>query len=182
KQFLIFFSDGRPNAFRDVFQYRGVRYDAVVHVNSGNCDPGDDSRPSIWLYSTALEDTPLPGGVRATPTGDGVFPGSRCGATSVNTRWYVFDQWPVPGYAADACNIPDAPLSPWMCATAADLAVDHAKRLKDEGVTVFTIGLGQNIHQDFLTDLASSPEQVYIAPSSSELPAIFQKVAQGLKL
>ncbi|HEY7728548.1 MAG TPA: vWA domain-containing protein, partial [Candidatus Eisenbacteria bacterium] len=43
QQFVLFFSDGRPNTFRGTFQRRGVTYDAVVHVN-GNCDPGDFNR------------------------------------------------------------------------------------------------------------------------------------------
>jgi Flp pilus assembly protein TadG len=179
KQFLVFFSDGRPNVFRGLFRNKGVVYDALVRVDGGNCDPGDNSRVATYLMSpvTGADITTL----KSAPTGDGVLP-SRCGANTVTTRWFVLDRTPVPGYAPDACGIPQGALHNHLCEVAAGLAVDHAQVMKDAGVTVLTIGLGDNIHTDFLGALASGPDMVYMAPSSADLLTIFQKVAQDIKL
>jgi Flp pilus assembly protein TadG len=179
QQFLVFFSDGRPNVFRDVFRNRNAIVDALVRVGGGNCDPGDNNQVYQYLMSPVTGNDMTT--VVARPTGDGLLP-SRCGANVVTTRWFVLDQDPVPGYQPDACNIPQATLHNHLCSLAADLATANAQKLKDQGVTVFSIGLGAKINTDFLESLASSPEQVYMAPTSAELQAIFQKVAQDIKL
>jgi Flp pilus assembly protein TadG len=178
KQFLVFFSDGRPNVFRGAFRNKGAIVDALVRVGGGNCDPGDNNQVYGQLLSpTTGNDIATP----ARPTGDGVLP-SACGANKVTTRWYVLDTEPVPGYSPTACTIPEPTLHNHLCTLAADLAVGYANKMKDDGVTVFTIGLGENIHTDFLTDLASSPDMVYMAPTSADLQGIFQKVARDIKL
>jgi len=177
KQFLVFFSDGRPNVFRGAFRRAGVVYDALVSVNSGNCDLGDNGGVYGTLYSPTTGNTI---GVASLRTGDGLTP-SACGAGG-STRWYALDQDPVPGYAPTACGIPVSPLHNQLCDIAAGLAVDHAQVLKDAGVTVFAIGLGDKINTSFLEAIASGPDQVYVAPTSAELQAIFQKVARDIKL
>jgi von Willebrand factor type A domain-containing protein len=178
KQFLVFFSDGRPNVFRGWFRNRGSIYDALVRVEGGNCDPGDNSAVHAYLESSV---TGQDLAVRSWDTGDGVLP-SKCGANKVTTRWLVLNGNPVPGYAPDACGIPQLPLHNHLCTVAADLAILHAQELKDAGVTVLSIGLGEKINSSFLEALASGPDQVYMAPTSADLQTIFQKVAQDIKL
>jgi Flp pilus assembly protein TadG len=178
KQFLVFFSDGRPNVFRGWFRNRGSIYDALVRVGAGNCDPGDNSQVAIRLMNSV---TGQDLNIDSRPTGDGVLP-SKCGANKVTTRWLILNQRPVPGYAPDACGIPEGTLHNHLCTVAADLAILHAQELKDAGITVLTIGLGQKINGDFLEALASGPDQVYRAYTSADLPTIFQKVAQDIKL
>lgn len=178
KQFLVFFSDGRPNVFRNVFRNKGANYDALVRVGGGNCDPGDNNQVYDRLMS------PVTGNdltIISRPTGDGVLP-SRCGASTNTTRWYLFDTDPVPGYSAMSCNIPQATLHNYLCDMAENLAVDRAQALKDQGVTVFSIGLGALINDSFMENIASSPEQYYKAPTPADLQAIFQKVAREIKL
>jgi Mg-chelatase subunit ChlD len=180
KQFAIFFSDGRPNSFRGLFTYRGATYDAVVVGNgdcvNGNCDPSD----RLWRHD--IEAT-LPVAINPRRTGDGLRFGSRCG-NDFSVRWQIFDQYPVPGYGATTCNIPVADLGEYLCAMSADFAVQHAEQLKDRGITVFAIGLGDEsfINRGFLERIASTPEQVYIAPSSDDLVTLFQRVAKDIKL
>lgn len=179
QQFLVFFSDGRPNTFRWTFQRDGRSYDAVVHVNT-NCDPGDNHRVINQLFEPfGRNERAL--GVNALPTGDGLAAGaSRCGGAS--TKWDVFEVMPVPGYGAVDCGIAAAELGEYVCAMAEGMAVDHARELKDKGVIVFAIGLGERINRDFLDRIATGPEQVYMAPTSEDLTTIFQKVAQNIKL
>jgi Mg-chelatase subunit ChlD len=178
QQFVVFFSDGRPNTFRGLFKNRGTTYDAVAYCEL-NCDPGDqnDVHPYLWRPDREQQ-LPVP----ALPTGDGEGPPSRCGAAAVTTRWYILDAYPVPGYGPQDCRIPVTPLGNHVCDLASFLAVQHAQELKDAGVTVFAIGLGTRINTDFLGKLATGPELVYIAPTSDQLQAIFQRVAQDIKL
>lgn len=175
QQFLIFFSDGRPNSFRWTFKNRGTTYDAVVFVD-GNCDPGDRNTTNQSLWRPDREQQL---GIAARPTGDGVYPGSKCGVST--TRWNIFDTRPVPGYAADACKLPDPALGNHVCGLAASLALEHAQELKDRRITIYTIGLGTT-HRQFLEQLASNPGLYYYAPASDQLQRIFQKVAQEIKL
>jgi VWA domain-containing protein/putative Flp pilus-assembly TadE/G-like protein len=175
QQFAVFFSDGRPNTFRGTFKKGAVTYDATAFVN-GNCDPGDVNVTNATLYRTDVEQ-PMP--VIARPTGPGVFP-SPC--LIPTTKWNIFNTQPVPGYAPNACNIPDPALGNYVCGLAAAMAVQKSQELKNSGIIVFSIGLGERINSDFLRALATGPEQVYIAPTSDQLASIFQKVAQDIKL
>lgn len=179
KQFLIFFSDGRPNVIRGLFRRGGVTFDALVSVNTGNCDPGDNGGVYANLYSPVTGNRFLPD-VPSMRTGDGLAP-SACGPGG-STRWFALDNDPVPGYLPTACNIPVGPLHNHLCNIAMDFAVDHAQAMKNEGVTVLTIGLGPRVNDPFMEAIASSPEQYYEAPTSGDLQAIFQKIAQDIKL
>lgn len=179
-QFVIFFSDGRPNSFRGQFRYKSVTYDAIARGND-NCDPGDPPGITDALFQ------PTNGSQIANsslvPTGDGLNSGSACGNT-ISTRWYLFDWDPVPGYGPAACNIPNGRIAQHICDTAQEQAIAHAGELKDDGVTVFVIALGEEdkIGIDFLNAIATSPEHVYRAPTSDQLEALFQKVAKQIKL
>ena len=149
-----------------------------MHVN-GNCDPGVTYQVVDNLYRPDVaSEQPL--GVRALPTGDGLATGSRCGRTT--TRWNIFDTDPVPGHGPVDCSIPSTPLADHVCTLAEDMAVQHARELKDAGVTIYAIGLGERINSDFLEMVASSRDQVYVAPTSADLKAIFLRVAQEIKL
>ena len=61
------------------------------------------------------------------------------------------------------------------------MAIDHASALKARFVKIYAIGLG-NADSAFLSTVASGPDYVEIAPSSSELEAIFRKIAKDIKL
>lgn len=176
QQFVIFFSDGRPNSFRGTFKNQGRTYEAVAHVME-NCDPGDDNRTAAQLRSPDQEGRDIGD---ALPTGDGLSVGSTCGKPT--TRWMIFDSRPVPGTTSVACDLQDPALGDHVCTLASSLALQHAQELKDGKVTVFTIGLGERINRTLLEQIASSPDLYYNAPTSSQLQGIFQKVAQDIKL
>lgn len=183
QQFLIFFSDGQPTAFRGQFQYRGTDYDAVavgaITGGTGDCDPS--TYPTGELYNpvsgNAITNT------ATYPTGDGTTNRIRCttnGALTYTTRWYVFDALPVPGYAATANCIPVRALGSQFCYIANQLALNHATDLKNKNVVIYTIGLG-NVDAAFMGAIAS-PNLYYHAPTAADLEAIFQQVAQEIKL
>ena len=187
QQYLIFFSDGNPTAFRGRFRYNGVdNIDAVVCGTGQTCDTVyqrlGNPNSETWLRLNGAYINP-------EHTGDGRPPIiSACG-TSLNnpstTRWYVFSQYPVRGYInPQYCHIPHGSgqiLPRYICSTARQMAVEHAQELKDKDIKIYTIGLG-DIDQDFLGQIASGPSFEYYTPDSNELQAIFNTIAKEIKL
>ena len=50
--------------------------------------------------------------------------------------------------------------------------------LKAKGIFIFSVGLG-NIDQEFLLNISSGEDYVYHTPDSSELQALFHKIASN---
>jgi hypothetical protein len=101
-----------------------------------------------------------------------------------NTKWHVFSDYPVPGYSAEYCGIPRSALPySWFSNTATQKAIKHAQELKDKGIRIYTIGLG-GVDETFLQQIASEPvsEYYYYTPTSDQLEAIFNTIAQQIKL
>lgn len=184
QQYLVFFTDGNPNAFRHEFTRNGIDYDGVVYCSGSNgscsgsvgdslCSP--DTPDTSWCSSI---------GVESRPTGDGLpFPGpTACGQRT--TRWWVFEDYPIGSYIEPYCNIPhNSELRPYVCATARQMAMDFAQELKDKHIKIYVIGLG-NIREDYLRSIASDPDDefYYVTPDSSELESIFNTIAKLIKL
>ncbi len=51
---------------------------------------------------------------------------------------------------------------------------------KKEEISLFTIGLGDKVNQEFLRQLSSSPEYFYSAPSREDVDTIYKKIAVSL--
>ena len=184
QQYLVFFTDGNPNAFRHEFTRNGIDYDGVVYCSGSNgscsgsvgdslCSP--DTPDTSWCSSI---------GVESRPTGDGLpFPGpTACGQRT--TRWWVFEDYPIGSYIEPYCNIPhNSELRQYVCATARQMAMDFAQELKDKHIKIYVIGLG-NIREDYLRSIASDPDDefYYVTPDSSELESIFNTIAKLIKL
>lgn len=58
-----------------------------------------------------------------------------------------------------------------------EFALSIGKSIKDQGIHIFTIGLGKNISTKFLTALASSADDFYIAPTARDLKKIYTQIA-----
>ena len=179
-QFMIFFSDGRPNSFRYNFLNKGNTVDAIVTQQS-NCDPGNVGTN----VGDKLTDPTNGAQININPgqaTGDGLAVGSACGNTT-STRWFIMDSYPVPGYTPTACAIPEAStLCPYVCDMASTLAIAHAAELKNANVTIYSIGYSAGVHTQFMQDIASNANMYYFAPNSTALAGIFQHIALEIKL
>lgn len=204
QQYLIFFSDGMPTALRDSFKFNNTVYDGVVvgQGSSGhaNCRTSDYAYMSIanYLYQPdgngSTYYTSGSNTVDPATTGDGKSTATtsckNCnywGCTSYpNTKWYLFESslGPVSGYSSESCSIPTNKLIPYFCQAAKTLAQQNAQSLKNRYVKIYVIGLGTGteIDQNFLTSLSSGSDYAYFTPTSSELEAIFQKIAKEIKL
>lgn len=178
-QFVIFFSDGRPNSFRYNFINANTNYDAIIS-SSGGCDAStrNDAIADRLVSPTSGATV---GNFNPASTGDGLAAGSACG-NSTSTRWTIFNTYPVAGYAPTACAIPEAGvLNPYVCDMSAVLARLHASELKAKDVTVYSVGYG-DIDTAFMKSIASSAALYYNAPKSSDLSGIFQHIALEIKL
>jgi len=173
QQYLIFFSDGNPTAFRGNFRYNGNDYDAVV------CGTGQTCATVYNQLGRTNTETWLD--IDPSETGDGRTRGQTRCSRWPNTKWYVLDQYPIRGYTSESCHIPTSRLAPYICATARQMAIAHAQELKGRNIKIYTIGLG-GVDRNFLAAVASGPEYEYYTPSSSQLEAIFQKIAKDIKL
>lgn len=187
QQFLIFFSDGMPTAFRGGFRQNNIHYDAVTCV-TGNCRPGDT--PDVY-NNLGRPDREQWLGIDPLPTGDGRSTSgsgpTRCGAPYgryLNTKWHIFESRPVPGYSAEHCSIPERNVYYHVCNLASAMTLENAQALKDKGIRIYTIGLGSSgtIDPAFLRALSSGSGYYYQTPDSSQLEEIFQQVAMQIKL
>jgi hypothetical protein len=123
------------------------------------------------------------------PTGNGTS-NFRCpGTTSTvaTTHWYSFSTNRVPngsgGYYDSLANcIPESALHDYTCSMATNLAVAHANQLKAKYIKIYTIGLGNNVNGTLMRNLATNSTMYYYAPTTNDLQAIFQRVAQEIKL
>ena len=179
QQFLVFFSDGKPTAFRSEFTRDGQDYDAVAISTSNS-------------YQNLYD--PLSGsslGVRQYNTGDGLPAGSSDCGTS-NTKWMILEDSvygtygtksfsALTGQDPEQCNISRSTMKDYAEYLNEQMAIDHAAELKANGVLIFSVGLG-NIDQGFLGSISSGEDYVYYTPDSSELQALFHKIASTIKL
>ncbi len=60
------------------------------------------------------------------------------------------------------------------------LALEEAFAAKKEGIEIYTIGLGQNINESFLKDLASFEKNYFYAPSSEDLLSIYKNISENI--
>jgi Mg-chelatase subunit ChlD len=59
-------------------------------------------------------------------------------------------------------------------------ALQQAQALKDAGVIVYAIGLGEQVNMDFIKQLASSPALAYQAVGASDIDLIYQQITSSL--
>jgi hypothetical protein len=202
QQFLIFFSDGMPTAFRGTFRgtsYSGENrvYDGVAYIsanigynNAMNCRPAPGEEAVMYVDLNRPDMEVSEGswlGISATPTGDGLPKSvSACGAGRSTTKWDMYNPpgSPVPGFGPDTCYIPTANVILHTCTLARNLTLYQAQVLKDKGIKIYVIGLGSGdeIDADFLRQISSGDRFVYITPNAGDLQSIFNAVAKDIKL
>lgn len=63
---------------------------------------------------------------------------------------------------------------------AEEYALEAAASAKEEDITLFTIGLGNNVNDAFLTTLASSPDHRFRAADRSQLDQIYRTISTAI--
>jgi len=185
RQFLIFFTDGQANTFRGKFTRDGIDYDAAASIETVLYNPTIERYGKLYDPKTGE----ILSSVLPLPTGDGKEPNATSCSSCMschNTKWHVFSEYPVPGHGAEECGIPRSALPySWFSNTATQKAIKHAQELKDKGIHIYVIGLGYVVETEtFLQQIASEPasEYYYYTPNSDKLKAIFNTIAQKIKL
>lgn len=59
-------------------------------------------------------------------------------------------------------------------------AVTTAKQLAEDGIEVYSIGLGDNVDADFIRQIASDQSNAYFAPNSADLQSIYAEITSSL--
>ena len=190
QQFLVFFSDGQPTAFRGTFTRDGNPYDKVAYV-------ADDDDWNLMEPDEQFQWS----SVRQYETGDGLPTGSTAcqssGSGYSTTKWEVLSD-PVygvnsvthPEYSSIVgttdplkCKINKTNMKNYARELVEQMAIDHAQELKDAGVEIYTVGMG-SVDPTFLAQIASGPSYEYLSTTStgSDLTSLFQKIAANIKL
>ena len=88
------------------------------------------------------------------------------------------------GYCDMNISTPRTALAGYVHTTAQQMALDNAAALKARGVMIYTIGLQGDggIDTTFLLNLSSGANFAYVAPSPSQLEAIFSLIAKDITL
>jgi len=185
QQFMIFFSDGNPTAFRGSFTRNGTSYDAVGYAGAWDIQLMSPTTQFAWM------------GIHQYQTGDGLPAGSTtCKTSGENPQGYDNTKWDIladPQYGAaayssilgttdpQACSINWNNMMNYVTEITQQMAIDHAQALKDKGVHIYTIGLG-SVNQSFLAQISSGPSFQYYTPDSTQLAELFQNIAKNIKL
>ncbi len=192
QQFLVFFSDGNPTAFRADFTRNGTDYDAVGYAADWDIKLMNPTSQFSYLN------------VKQYSTGDGkttsttVCQSGQPLAGYSNTKWHILDDitYGVTGYSdflgvnysdvlgttdAEKCSLNKSKGKDYVEAITKQMAIDHAQEIKDKGIKIYTIGLG-GVDEAFLSQIASGPGFEYFAPTSADLKNLFQKIATNIRL
>lgn len=63
---------------------------------------------------------------------------------------------------------------------AEDLSIKEAMQIKNNGVSIYTIGLGQSINESFLKQIASKEDNYYFSPSTKDLSEIYKNISSSI--
>lgn len=61
-----------------------------------------------------------------------------------------------------------------------EYAEEHALKVKNDGIILYTIGLGDNVNETFLRSLADSPLHYYQAATSRDLGSIYRSISDAI--
>ena len=202
QQFLVFFTDGKPTAFRSTYDpntapYRLFTRGNINKVNETTSEPDvvvaaySDSNARLYDPYDGSQLPNLSGSfAKQYQTGDGV-PGSTSACGYWTMKWWIlqdpdygknYPSSPISGYGDEHCSIPISSMVQYVEDQSKQMALDHAQELKDNGVKIYTIGLGTSLDEQLLKDMSSGEAFYHPAPTSAQLQELFQSIAKNIKL
>lgn len=63
---------------------------------------------------------------------------------------------------------------------AEDMGLLEAKNIKQNGVNIYSIGLGEGINEDFLKQIASTEANYFFSPTTQELSQIYKNISSSI--
>ncbi len=202
QQFLVFFTDGIPTAFRSTYDqdtapYRLFTRGGVNKVNETTQEP--DVVVAAYNSTNARLYDPYDGSqlpdlsgsyAKQYETGDGA-PSSSSACGMYTMKWWIlqdadygknYPESPISGYSNEHCSIPISSMVQYVEDQAKQMAIDHAQDLKDRGVKIYTIGLGGSLNTEQLQTMSSGEAFYYPALTADQLAEVFQSIAKNIKL
>jgi Flp pilus assembly protein TadG len=193
QQYIIFFTDGEPDAFTSTFVHGNTSYQGVVMTDA--VATHQYSGVNTYLASPTTGNNLT---INAVQTGKGQNE-STCVVTQGRTTTYstswatIFGAYPPPSPYSTVgyCDIPQGNLNPprqilanYIGATSESMGLANATALKARGVKIYTIGLlgDGGIDTTWLANISSGPNYAFVAPNSSQLQAIFNQIAKDIIL
>jgi len=202
QQFLVFFTDGIPTAFRSTYDpntapYRLFTRGGVNKVNTTTNEPdvvvaaSNDSNARLYdPFDGSQLPNILGSYAKQFQTGDGM-PLLSSSCVSYTMKWWIlqdpnygknYQGSPISGYDAEHCSIPIHKMVKYVEDQAKQMAIEHAEELKAKGVKVYTIGLGGSLNTSQLQSMSSGEAFYYPALTSDQLEEVFQNIAKNIKL
>lgn len=77
-------------------------------------------------------------------------------------------------------GLPTAPGSAGANTAVREESIAVAKGMSDEGVKIYSIGLGNAVDRDFISAIASDPANAYMAPTTADLNRIYAEITASL--
>ncbi|MDO8589730.1 MAG: VWA domain-containing protein [bacterium] len=74
-------------------------------------------------------------------------------------------------------GIPTLPIKAGVGNYPETYAVESARLARQDGISIYTIGLGKNVNKNLLQTLATTTAEAYFAPSTNELNGIYNQIA-----
>ncbi|GJL55735.1 MAG: hypothetical protein NPIRA02_28670 [Nitrospirales bacterium] len=202
QQFLVFFTDGIPTAFRATYDPDTAPYQLFTRGGINKVNTTTDESDVVIAASNSsnarlydpYDGTELPNlsgsYAKQYHTGDGLpSTSSACGYYTM--KWWILQDpdygmyypgSPLSGYEEEQCAIPRSKMVKYVEDQAKQMAIEHAEALKAKGVKVYTIGLGGSLNTSQLQSMSSGEAFYYPAFTSDQLEEVFQNIAKNIKL
>jgi hypothetical protein len=107
---------------------------------------------------------------------------------------YCSSEWCLGGLPPNCCDSPYCDINTWQLgkfyvanrddpslAVAGKMTLYHARKLKEEGVIIYCIGLGTAINSGFLKKIANTDDQYKECPDDGDLTTTFNEIADAIK-
>jgi len=150
-------------SFLEILDFDKGDQAAIVSFNS-----------DAWLHAGLTADrTVLEGALAAVESG---YQTRLDRAVEVGTKALLNDATRAPGNEPVLIVLTDGRANP----VPVDVAVELAEQAKADGITLFTIGLGEDQDVEALQQMASAPGFYLHAPTSDDLEGIYAEVARSI--
>lgn len=74
-------------------------------------------------------------------------------------------------------GVPTLPIKPGVGNYPATYALESARLARQDGISIYTIGLGKDVNKNLLQTLATTTAEAYFAPSTTNLNSIYNQIA-----
>lgn len=145
--------------------------DDIPNTISDNFDEAKNIIDSVKISSAGTQYTNI---YDALITSEGILSGEDLGS-SINKVVVLLTD----GLATYPID-PNAKTEQESIAYAEKMALNQSNLMKKDGFSIYTIGLGSSVNQNFLKSLASGQSQFFFAPKSDDLFSVYESISSDI--